>query len=198
MWSIFLRKCLCGGIATLLGPSLLMAVTEKECPVRPATPQSYTWNFPRETSGLFQQMMQRAFDVENDAEQLQMLQSEPNEVGWQPEGDLLQETRSDVNAMNELLCRLRHIERVDTSRQQHAIDQIAPKLIELADYTDMAMSYLNSHHGYLFAPDYNTDINGIYLRAKQVHQVMRDSEQYAGARQEARTIGRELGVPSGG
>jgi len=179
MKSTFLRKCLCGGIATLLGPSLLMAITVKECPIRPATPESYKWNFPKETSGLFQEMMQRADDVKNDAEQLQILQSDVGEMGgmsWQGEAPLLEETVKDVNSMNEMLCRLRQIERVDRPWQQHAINRMAPKLVELASYTQASMDYLNSHHDYLFDPAYNTDINGIYLRAKQVRRIVRNSE----------------------
>jgi len=198
MRSIFLRKCLGVAIATLLGPSLLMAITAKVCPVRPATPESYTWNFPKETSGLFQQMMQRASAVKYDADQLQTLQSSAGLIGWQPEAELLQETGNDVNAMNEMLCRLRHIERVDSPWQQHAINRIAPRLIELASYTDMAINYLNSHHDYLFAPGYNADIKGIYVRAKQVHQVIRSSEEHASARQEVHTAGHEVGVRSSG
>jgi hypothetical protein len=198
MQSILLRKCLGVAVATLLGPSLLMAITEKECPVRPATPESYTWDFPMETSSLFQQMMQRALAVQNDADQLDTLQASAGLIGWQDEAGLLEDTKTDVNAMNEMLCRLRHIERVDHPSQQHAIDEIAPKLVELASYTQMAVDYLNSHHDYLFAPNYNSDINGIYLRAKQVHQVMSDSEKYAGAQQEVHTLGHGLGVRSGG
>jgi len=198
MRSIFLRRCLVVAVATLLGPSLLMAITAKVCPVRPATPESYTWNFPKETSGLFQQMMQRAYDVENEAEQLQTLQSSANLIGWQSEAVLLEQTATDVDAMNDMLCRLRHIERVDSPWQQHAIDRIAPKLFELSSYTEMAMNYLNSHHDYLFAPDYNADIKGIYLRATRVRQVMRDSEEYASAQREVHTLGHELGVRSGG
>jgi hypothetical protein len=198
MQSIFLRKCLGSAVAVLLGPSLLMAITVKECPVRPATPASYTWNFPKETSGLFQQIMQRAYTVQNEAEELQELQSEADLVGWQPEADLMAQTRDDVNAMNEMLCRLRQIERMDSPWQQHAINRVTPKLIELASYTEMAMNYLNSHHDYLYSLNYNADINGIYLRAKRVNQLLHNSEEYASARHEVHTLGHELGIRSGG
>ena len=186
MRSIFLRKCLGGAIAALLGPSLLMAVTVKECQVRPATPESYKWNFPQETSSLFQQMIQRAHDLRNDAERLQELQSDYSVIGWQGEVPPMVRAVNDVNKMNETLCRLRQIERVDNAWQRRAINRITPKLIELASYTQAAMDYLNAHPDYLFAPSYNTDINGIYARAAQVRRILRSAEENAGTAAAAR------------
>jgi len=198
MRSVFLHKGLGVAVATLLGPSLLMAtITAKECPMRPATPESYTWNFRQETSDLFQRMTQRAYAVQEEAEQLQTMHSEADLIGWQPEAAQLEQITDDVNAMNETLCRLRHIKHVDSPWQQHAIHRIAPKLMELASYTDVANQYLNSHHSYLYSTDYDADISGIYLRAKGVNQVLHNSEEYASALHEVRTLGHELGVPSG-
>jgi hypothetical protein len=183
MRSTLLRKCLCGGIAMLFGPSLLMAITVRKCPVSAATPESYKWNFPQETSALFQQMMERAFLVQHDAERLQILQSDYSVVGWQGEVVPMERTVSEVNAMNEMLCRLRQIARVDNPWQRHAINRITPKLIELADYTQTAMDYLNTHQEFLFASAYNSDINGIYARAVRVRRILRNAEEHAGSGQ---------------
>jgi hypothetical protein len=195
--STFLRTCLGFGAVALLGPSLLMAVTVKECHVGPPTPESYKWNFSKETSGLFNEILQRADAVEQEAEQLQELQRNADLINYQDEASLLNQARDDINAMDATLCRLRAIKRVDPAWQRRAIDRITPKLYELSSYDEMAITYLNNHPGYLYDPEYNAEINQMQGRAALVYRIMRNTEEYGAARKEVRTLGQNLGIQRG-
>lgn len=134
---------------------------------------SYTWNFPKETSGLFVQLNQDAVTVRDLADKFNMYNENPDLFGWQPYANTLNEVKDQVNQMDRIMYRLRETKRVDSPRQQRAINRIAPAVLELDLYTAQAMDYLNHNQVFLWNPVFRSDTSAVYTRAIAINRDLR-------------------------
>lgn len=155
------------GVIALSAPGLF-AASAKLCPTGPVTAASYTWNFPKEASGLLTQMKTDAFQVRNIAGNLQALDRDGYANFWEYDATLLQSARSQVNAMDGMLCRLETIRRVSTPWEKQAISNVVPNIIELSDTTQAAIQYLNHNHGALMFPAYAGQAEVMYDKANRI------------------------------
>jgi hypothetical protein len=145
----------------------------------PPTAASYTWNFPKEASGLLVQMKTDAMQVRDLADQLQALDLEADLNFWQYDASILQQERSPVNAMDHLLCRLETIRRVTSPQERKAIDRLAPSVIELSDSTQDAIQYLNNHQQALMFPAYTDQAEIMYNKADRIVESVNAYQRYA-------------------
>ena len=157
--------------SVLLLPLISMA-KEQACVTGPPTAASYTWNFTREASGLLRDMHDDAARASRAAEVLQTAAQNPDE-SWASRAYQLSSIRAEVDDMGKRLCRLEAIRRVAAPWQQQAIDQIAPLVQYMADNTDDAIHYLNTHQAAYWTPAYRTYSGKLYAEAtalrRQIH-----------------------------
>jgi hypothetical protein len=159
-----------GLLATVIGlaSSGLFAASAKLCPTGPVTAASYTWNFPKEASGLLAQMKTDASQVRNIADNLQAVDREGYSNFWQYDATLLQQARGNVNAMDGMLCRLETIRRVSAPWEKQAISHLAPSILELSGTTQVAIDYLNHNHQALMFPAYTDQAQVMYNKANRI------------------------------
>ena len=81
------------------------------------TPAAYTWNFQKETDGIFQ-------DIQLDASRPPLTRRscrscpESHELSWYSNADELTRVASLIDDMGQKMCRLEAIRRVDTPWQR--------------------------------------------------------------------------------
>jgi hypothetical protein len=155
------------GVIALFSPGLF-AASAKLCQTGPPTPASYTWNFPKEASGLLAQMRTDALQVRNIADTLQELDHQGENNFWQADAIALNSARQPVNAMDGMLCRLETIRRVSAPWEKRAIGRIAPSVIELSDTTQATIQYLNNNHDALIFPAYTDEAQVMYNKANRI------------------------------
>jgi hypothetical protein len=177
----------------MLAPAL-MAVTRPKCAAGPPTPESYTWNFPQEASTLLQNVKQQDSHVLGEVGTLQQLSrdGDGDRIGWQSAATTLNQIRDHVNDMDGMLCRLRTIRRVALPWQQQAIDRLAPHLIELTDYTQSALTYLNRNQEHPYMYPFQQDVEYMWLRADGIYNSVNQYEEYAADLHQVQQLNRRL------
>ena len=170
----------------------LLAASSTGCQDGSPTPESYTWNFPKEAGTLLQRMQIHADKARDLADHLRAY--DRSDVDWHADSILLEQMRSQVNIMDEELCRLRTIERVALPWQRKAIDRVEPAVLELSDVTEAAIEYLNSNQENLWNPDYIADANYMYKDANRIVNIVGSFNEYAKAMNEIRELRPGLGL----
>ncbi|HVN04394.1 MAG TPA: hypothetical protein VMT86_08255 [Bryobacteraceae bacterium] len=160
------RMIISGSVAAAMAilPVAGMAA-ERECVIGKPTPASYTWNFRAETDGIFAQMKNEAWQAREHAEQLQAFAGDAEPLQWQSHLNQLQQVRAAVNDMGEKLCRLESIRRVDSPWQRKEISRIARRVMLLADNTQDALQFGDTHRETLWEPAYQKYVDSIYSQA---------------------------------
>ena len=194
-----------GLIAVVVGLSStgLFAASPRLCPTGPPTAASYTWNFPREASGLLVQMKDDAVQVRSIADKLDALDRDPFDNFWQYDATLLNSARTRANAMDGMLCRLETIRRVSSPWEKQAISRVAPSVVELSDSTQAAIHYLNHNQEALMFPAYTNQAAVMYNKANRIVNFVDQYQKYVSERTQARVLrhdahqlGTNLGVTS--
>lgn len=138
----------------------------------PPTAASYTWNFSREASSLLRDIHYDAVRASHAAIMFQTVARNPDE-SWAGRAYSLSQIRAQVDDMGRRLCRLETIRRVVAPWQQEAIGQIAPMVQYMADNTNDALHYLNTHQAAYWSPSYRTYSGRLYTQAtairRQIH-----------------------------
>jgi hypothetical protein len=155
------------GVIALFSPGLF-AASAKLCQTGPPTAASYTWNFPKEASGLLVQMKADAVQVRTIADNLGAIDREGYENFWQYDATLLTSARTRVNDMDGMLCRLETIRRVSAPWEKQALDRIRPSVVELTDTTQATIQYLNQNHDALMYPAYTDQAQAMYDKANRI------------------------------
>jgi len=181
---------LLAGVVALASTGLF-AASAKLCPTGPPTAASYTWNFPRETSGLLTQMKTDALQVRHVADKLQALNRESSENFWQYDSTLLNTAKANVNSMDRMLCRLETVRRVSSPAEKRTIGRIAPSVVELSDSTQYAIHYLNHNEDGLMFPAYTEQAQIMYNKANRIVNFVDEYQTYVKERTEARTLRRD-------
>lgn len=184
-------------------PRAALAASSEMCPAGPLTAASYTWNFPKEASELLAQMKAQAMQVRGLADTLQSLDQEADENFWQYDSTLLDQTRTHVNDMDRMLCRLQSIRRVTNPWERKAIADIAPSVIELSDSTRDTVNYLRGHEDALMFPAFTDQAEVLYDKSNRIVNLVNRFQDYASERAEAhkfnqdtRKLATELGIRS--
>jgi hypothetical protein len=163
------------------------------CSSAPASDASSTSN---EVSTLLQEMQTKAIQVRNLADQLEVFNRDGALLSWQADAGVLTRAKAQVNAMDDMLFRLRAMRQEALPWQQKAIDRIAPKVIELTDYVQAAVQNLNNNHltVHILDKSYTEDANGIYQRSNTIARAIGQYEEYGTARNEIKQLSPKLGM----
>jgi hypothetical protein len=191
-----LYKSIGAAILVLVVPGLLAAISVSKCNCQagPPTPESYTWNFPREATSLLQQVQERAAKARTLVAQLQAFDREQGENDWHLDGDVLTRLKAQVDPMDQMICKLRTISRVCLPWQQKAIHRIAPAVVELTDCTRFELNYLNKDKQWLWNPTYTAETTDMYNEANRIVNSIGSFTEYAKARSEIRELSPKLGM----
>ena len=163
--------------AIVLTPAISMAARVQSCVAGPATPESYTWDFSREATGLLNDMRYDAQRVAHHATNLEDFAMN-SDIDWQFHADQLTKIKREVDDMGKRLCRLEVIEGAVAPWQQAAINQMAPVVQLMADNTDDAINYMNAHQGEFWVRSYRMNVQNLDTEASTVaRKVHRDEER---------------------
>jgi len=168
----------------------------RECIVRRPTPASYTWNFRQEANNAFRGIEFDAAQAQYHAEQLQSMVARPDSVSWLSDVTQFDQIRSAVNDMGQAVCRLETIRRVVAPWQQKTIDRIARDLTLLADNTQDAMVFGNSHRETLWVPTYQHYVNNMFTEARKLTQSVDNAVEYVKVNREDHTLRKDLAAKS--
>jgi hypothetical protein len=196
MFVRFMHRCAYLILALAIAP-LLMAGTKSANDVNEMSStrsEASDWNLHQEASTLLTRVHTMAYQVTDESYLLRSYNRTPNLVGWQSDAALLDRIRTHVNDMDQMISRLREMRGKVLPWQRKAIDQITPGVIELTDYTQNAIGYLNGHHHYLWNPDYAADSRYISMAASEVASLADRYTEYATDMRTARKLGRQLGL----
>ena len=185
---------LCGG---LVSAALLLPAAPRSrilsCPVGTPTPESYHWNFQTEAQGLLDDVTTEARKVRDNADQLKGMMSNA-EYGWESEAFELDQIRNEINDMGQKLCRLETIRRVASPWERKAIDQAAPLIAGMAGDADHAITFLDGHENYLFAPAYTSLGTDLYERSTKLVNSVTEFEKFGQVHQEDLRLEKSLGL----
>jgi hypothetical protein len=166
-----------GFLAGLSLASAAFAATRPVCQCGPPTPESYKWNFSKEAFGLLAQFHQDAYGVLESADTLEEYNREPFLIDWRADSVTLDSIRDQVNRMDQILCRLRTIERVLPPEQQAEINKITPATLELTDTAQAAIHFLDRNEDRLFLPSYAAYAREMYSEAARIERSTTSAEK---------------------
>jgi hypothetical protein len=159
-----------GFLAAFSLASAAFAATPPVCKCGPPTPESYKWNFSQEASGLLAKLHQDAYRVRDSADYLEKYNREPFLIDWRTDAVTLDSIQDQIDKMDQILCRLRIIERVLPPEQQAEINEITAATVELTDTAQAAIHYLNNNQDRLFLPQYTAYAHEMYSEAGRIER----------------------------
>ena len=181
--------------AIAVTPVMSIGMERGTCKPGQPTEQSYTWNFPREASGILNDVRAGATQVEDHADQLRSL-SMNTSLNWQGQGDELISIKGKVNDMGAKLCRLEEIRAAVLPWQRKAIDQTAVLIQEMANNTKQAIQYLNKNEEHLWSSTSRPYATNLYNESRRLSQTIGNFEKLAKLRQEEKALHTALGTKS--
>jgi len=121
-------------------------------------------------SKLFREFHENAFEVQDWADKLQAYDRAPTLVSADLDAVALDHMRDRINHMDQILERLRSIEKSLPQDQRAEVNQIAPALVELTDTTQAVIHFLNNPDDLLFVPSYEGYLDQIYSESSRVER----------------------------
>ncbi len=176
-------------------PAMAAMSSARGCPVGKVTPASYTWNFQKETDGIFRDIQLDAQQASTHAAKLQSF-PESSELSWYSNADELTQVSSLIDDMGQKMCRLEAIRRVDTPWQQRTIDRIGTTLRLMADDATDAILFGSQNQHALWLSTYQTYVNNLYKQAESLKHSVDHAVSYAKVQPEYQELRTDLGVKS--
>ena len=189
--TLFVSGCVSAVLTAF--PAMAAISPTRGCPVGKPTPASYTWDFQKETDGIFQDIQSDAQQALAHAANLQSF-AESHELSWLSNADQLNQMASLVDDMGQKLCRLEAIRRVDTPWQQKTIDGIATTLRLMADNTTDAILFGNQNQQELWLPTYQKYVNNLYEQTQSLTQSVDHAVRYARVQTQYQDLRKDLGI----
>ena len=188
--------CGCTLAALAVLPAMSAKAAARECIVQKPSPASYTWNFRREANAVFKDIQFDAAQAKYHAGRLQSIASRPDAVSWVSDVSQFDQIRVAVDDMGRQLCRLETIRRVVEPWQQKTIDRIATDLTLLADNTQHALAFGDTHRETLWVPAFQRYLNRMCAEARDLTQSANDAVKYAKVDRQDRALRREVNARS--
>jgi hypothetical protein len=167
------------------------AVTVHKCVPGQPTVASYTWDFKAEANRLFQAVQSDADQARYHADQLDTF-ARDSSLSWDSNEEQLQALKQEVNDMGRKLCRLETIRRVVAPWQQAEIDRIATTVRLMADNTEDAIRFGNTHQEDLWLPVYTKYADNLYAQSCTLANSTENAVTYARLSNELRNLKRDL------
>ena len=165
------------------------------CVAGKVTPASYTWNFKNEANDTFHAIQDDLARASYDADRFQQVSQNYN-VSWATEGDPLNALRAEVNDIGQSLCRLESIQRVLAPWQKAAVDRIRGTATLLADTTQSAIVYGNSHPLQLWVPSFRNQSYALISQIHALRHTVADAVAYPRVDKEYLGLRKTMGAPT--
>jgi len=159
------------------------------------TAASYTWDFKGETNNTFKTIQDDAAAVRMHAANLEAYSYDLN-VSWDSDIEELNRVAEAVDDLGSRLCRLEVIRRVDAPWQRKEINRIARTVQLMADNTEDAITFGNTHRHETWLPTYRKYTANLYNEARSLAKSAKEAAAYASTSKEYRTLRQELKVPA--
>jgi hypothetical protein len=187
LWS----GCISAALALYAVPASA-ASTSHQCVAAEPTAASYTWDFKGEATTIFKDIQSDAQDALYHADMLQAFARDPH-MTWDAHADELSYLKSEINDIGAKLCRLQTIRRVVAPWQQNEIDQIVTDTQLMADNTQDAMLFGNTHRNELWLAAYQKNVNSLEDEANALTHSVGHAVQFAGVSKEYRELRHDVG-----
>lgn len=191
--TFFVSTCALAATAALVLP--VMGAAAHECVPGSPTAASYNWDFKAEANSIFHDLETLARQTRNDADQL-VTDNRGHEVSWELQADHLNILKQQVNDMGEKICRLQTIRRMLDPWQQAEVDRVTQEVQLMADNTQDAIVYLNSHEQELWLPTYQKYANNLYHETGTLAESLSDAVSYADVSKQYQDLRHKVEVPA--
>ena len=173
--------------AIAVTPVMSMGAEHRPCTPGQPTEESYTWNFPKEASGILKDVRTDVSKVENQADRLRGFSMNTG-IGWQSHASELSSIKAEINDLGAKLCRLEIIRTAVLPWQQQEIDRTAVLARGLANNTEQAIKYLNNNREHLWSPTYRLYADNLYNESGRLSQSIGNMEKLAKLHREERDV----------
>ena len=169
------------------------ATASHQCVAAEPTAASYTWDFKGEANTIFKDIQSDAQDASYHADMLQSFARDP-QMTWDAHADELEYLKGDVNDIGAKLCRLQTIRRVVAPWQQNGIDRIVTDTQLMADNTQDAIVFGNTHRSELWLATYQKNLNNLEDEATALEHSVGNAVQFASVSKEYQELRRDVAV----
>ena len=177
----------CASAAMLLFSNPAAAAVIHQCPSEAAVSGAARAHLRGEADNIFQNIQSQARHAYYHADQL-LAFSRNTQINWDPQAQELTALKSDVNDIENQLCRLDAIQRDLAPWQRAEIRRISPTAHLMADNTEDAIIFGSNHQHDLWLGTYNRYANNLDNEARTlVHSVDR-AVNYAKVSQQYRDL----------
>lgn len=142
---------------------------------------------------LLRDIQAQAADASTYASELQTIALTPD-VSWQAHATALEAVKADVNGMARTLSRLRILRDSCNPEEQHAIDNAAVLVAEMAANTTAAMQFLSEHRADFWMRSYRTEVTNLVNESERLAKSSAEAVQVAKLRAKEKRIDKDLGV----
>ena len=193
-----LRTLLLAGCFSIATTAVAASTTKKSCECcehGTPTAASYKWDFKGEANAIFSDIRADAEQASEHADQLAGF-TRNDQIDWEEHAEQLDGLKADVNDMGTKVCRLETIRRVVAPWQQAEIDRIAADVRLLADSTEDAIRFGDTHSRELWLPTYQKYVNNMFDLSGKLEHSAATAVAYANASKEVHNLRHELGMPA--
>jgi len=192
--TLFSASCLVATIVAVAMP--VSAAEEQRGPAsKVAAAAAHTWSFAGNANVIFKEIQQDAWQAENHADRLKSFAFEPRE-SWETYADELSALKQEVNDMGGKLYDLEMNRRTCAPWQRAEIDRIRTTIQLMADNTQDAIAFGNTHASELWLPTYEDYTRNLYNEALTLEQSVSQAVRYAHTSQQYQNLQQELKVPA--
>lgn len=157
------------GAFALLPPAMQAAVPSGGC-TGPSAASSVATS-PKDVDTLLRQVRFDAGQAKYHADRLRMNAGEPDAVSWVSDISQFDQIRSAVNDMGRQVCVLESMRPALPTTEQERIDRLSAHLTLMADNTQVAITFGNTHRETLWEPQFQQYLNNIHAEAANVHHI---------------------------
>jgi len=119
---------------------------------------------------LLLQLHDDAYQVRDEADQLETYSREPFLIDWRMDADTLENAKYQINHMDRTLDRLRAMQKALPQDERAEINEVTPAMVELTDTAQSAVDFLNHNQNLLWMPKYTAYADEMYSEACRVEK----------------------------
>lgn len=156
--------------------AMTLFVTSAGLAAEPAS-ATYSNQDTFEATALVTQMKNEAVKVQSDADTLRAYYW--NNLSWETNGFLLSRMAHRVKHIDQMLGALQTTNWTSGPEQERAVTRVAPRVIDLTDQVNDAISYFRDNQQALSLPAWGDKAKGIYESARELNQELGSMQESA-------------------
>ena len=174
----------CAVALLLLSPSAVVAAVQSCAGFAPTFPSNYS----EQASALLQDVRNDGKQIADQIADLRRLEKDAD-VSWGTHALQLERIQSEIEEMNNKLCRLETVQRVAEGWQRQVIFYVIPRLQAMSNNTHLAIDHVVHHKGELWEPSYRRCTENLHNDAAAVADAIDHGEHLALVRTRESNLG---------